>query len=355
VPTGAAWDNGAVDGVRIRLSGSFAVEDGDGPVVVGGRKSRRLLARLAAAQGLPVAVDAIVADLWAGAPPRGPAGNVATLVSRLRAALGSDAVLGGRPAYRLGPAVRVDVTEAVALATEAVHRTAAGEPALALAAARRGLDLLGDGGVLAGESAGWVDELQREVGTVLRTLRHATADAALLVGDPGTAVAAAQTAADADALDDRAHRLLMAAHRAAGEPDRALAAYARLRTALADELGADPAPATQDLHLAVLRGDPAPTARPAPVRIARPAPAGRDTELTRLTEAWTAATAGTTGLVLITGEAGIGETTAANDRDAVIELEQAGDTAKAAAEADPGLGPAAREAVLAAHLAICIL
>ncbi len=42
-------------------------------------------------------------------------------------------------------------------------------------------------------------------------------------------------------------------------------------------------------------------------------------------------------------------------RDSVIELEQAGDSAKAAAEADPGLGSVAREAVLAAHLAICIL
>ncbi|WP_181783474.1 LLM class F420-dependent oxidoreductase [Pseudonocardia pini] len=41
--------------------------------------------------------------------------------------------------------------------------------------------------------------------------------------------------------------------------------------------------------------------------------------------------------------------------DAVVELEQAGDSAKAAAEADPGIGADAREAVLAAHLAICIL
>ncbi|MHA6785890.1 hypothetical protein ACVGOW_33575 [Pseudonocardia saturnea] len=42
-------------------------------------------------------------------------------------------------------------------------------------------------------------------------------------------------------------------------------------------------------------------------------------------------------------------------RDAVIELEQAGDSAKAAAEADPGIGAEARAAVLDAHLAICIL
>jgi hypothetical protein len=42
-------------------------------------------------------------------------------------------------------------------------------------------------------------------------------------------------------------------------------------------------------------------------------------------------------------------------RDAVIELEQAADSAKAAAAADPGIGGEAREAVEAAHLAICIL
>lgn len=42
-------------------------------------------------------------------------------------------------------------------------------------------------------------------------------------------------------------------------------------------------------------------------------------------------------------------------RDAVIELEQAGDSAKAAAEADTRLAPEVRESVLAAHLAICKL
>jgi hypothetical protein len=42
-------------------------------------------------------------------------------------------------------------------------------------------------------------------------------------------------------------------------------------------------------------------------------------------------------------------------RDSVIELEQAGDSAKAAAEADGGLSDGTREAVLGAHLAICQL
>jgi hypothetical protein len=40
-------------------------------------------------------------------------------------------------------------------------------------------------------------------------------------------------------------------------------------------------------------------------------------------------------------------------RDYLLELEQAGDSTKAAAEADAGLSSDARESVLAAHLAIC--
>jgi hypothetical protein len=43
-----------------------------------------------------------------------------------------------------------------------------------------------------------------------------------------------------------------------------------------------------------------------------------------------------------------------DERTAVIELEQAGDSAKAAAEADNGVADATRQAVLDAHLAICI-
>ena len=45
---------------------------------------------------------------------------------------------------------------------------------------------------------------------------------------------------------------------------------------------------------------------------------------------------------------------AADERAAVIELEQAGDSAKAAVEADTGVGEATRQVVLDAHLAICI-
>jgi hypothetical protein len=38
---------------------------------------------------------------------------------------------------------------------------------------------------------------------------------------------------------------------------------------------------------------------------------------------------------------------------APVELERAGEGAKAAAEADPGVSPTAPDAIVAAHLAIC--
>ena len=47
-------------------------------------------------------------------------------------------------------------------------------------------------------------------------------------------------------------------------------------------------------------------------------------------------------------------TSSVDERIAIIELEQAGDSAKVAAEADPGVSRATRDSVLEAHLAICI-
>lgn len=44
-----------------------------------------------------------------------------------------------------------------------------------------------------------------------------------------------------------------------------------------------------------------------------------------------------------------------NEREAVVEAEQAADSAKYAAEADQGLGQEAREAIIAAHDRVCVL
>ncbi|HVV21395.1 MAG TPA: AAA family ATPase [Pseudonocardiaceae bacterium] len=299
-------------GVTIRLAGSFAVvRDGTADVGLGSRKARRLLMFLAVDRDRIVPVDRIVDILWPEGPPRRPADNVATLVSRLRAALGPDVIDGNRDGYRLG-AAHVDLHDAAGLVAEAERRLAA-EPVLAAAAAGRALSLLGNGTVLVDEpDADWVATARADGDRLLRTARHLAAAAALRTGEPWQAVAAAQAAVTADGWDETGHRLLMSAHIAAGEPAKALAVYEGLRARLADELGVDPAQETQDLYLAVLRGNPI---QPAPSRRTASASGrtlvGRLAEQAALDAAWSRAVAADPGVILVAGPAGIGKTTLA--------------------------------------------
>lgn len=282
---------------------------------------------LAVSRGQVVGVDRIVDALWQDRRAREPERNVSSLVSRLRAVLGSEVIIGGREGYRLGvpPAVRVDMDAATGLVTEAGRRLTAGEPAIAVTAASAALELLGTGALLVGEAdADWVAAARADALRLVREARHALAAAALLVADPATAVRVASDAVAADRLDEAAQRLLMTAHRAVGEPSKALAAYEQLRATLDAELGVDPAPQTRELHLAVLREQPPSAelpetgARRVPVP-ERPVLPGRVAEVARLRGAWAAAVAGRSGLMLIVGEAGIGKSRLAAEAVAAAE------------------------------------
>src|SRR6185312_4535869 len=129
-----------------------------------------------------------------------------------------------------------------------------GAAAVALAAAERATELLASEVALADEPyAEWARPARDELRELQRRARLVAAQAALSTGDGRAAARHAQAAMAADPLDEAAHRWFMSASVAAGEPARALAAYAALRELLADELGVDPAPETQQLHLAILR------------------------------------------------------------------------------------------------------
>jgi DNA-binding SARP family transcriptional activator/tetratricopeptide (TPR) repeat protein len=274
-----------------------------------------LLKLLAVERAHTVSVARITEVIWGAAAPAAPAQNIATLVSRLRRALGAGVIHGGRPGYRLGspPAVRVDLDDARRWADEAGRRLAAAEPALALAAASRAREMLAAGVVLEDEpGADWAQPARAEQSQLIQRARQILAEAALATGDPGVAAPAAAAAVADDPYDERARRALMRAHAAAGEPGRALATYAELRDLLTAELGADPAAETRQLHLAVLRERELPADRE-PGRGARggPGPAGlpgRAGELRQLHRAWNEAAGGHPGLLLICGEAGIGKT-----------------------------------------------
>ena len=319
--------------VELRLAGTFrVVRDGteltDGEI--GSRKSRILLKLLAVERPGLVPLDRIVDVLWPGERPAAPEQNVATLVSRLRAALGADLIQGGRAGYRLagGPGIVVDLDAAARFCDQAEGKLATAA-AVALAAAERADELLSAGTAIGDEPyADWADPAREQVRELLRRVRLVAAEAALATGDPRRAAGYAEAAMAADPLDEAAHRWYMSASVEAGEQAKALAAYEDLRQRLGRELGADPAPPTRELHLAILREQDGGLAggrpgRPTPADVAGRRPglptpsgpvqdvralAGRDSEIGLLREAWITAVGGQPELVVIVGEAGIGKT-----------------------------------------------
>jgi DNA-binding SARP family transcriptional activator len=294
------------------LRGRVALADHE----IGSRKARTLLKRLLVDRDRVVSIDSLAEVVWPGGPPEHAERQVATLVSRLRAALGRDIVVRVGEGYRFGGGAgyAVDVDEAGRLVGEAESRLAAGEPGLAYTAAGRGLELLGRGDLLADEpDADWLAPARQAAAGLLRRARRSAAAAALALDDHAAAIRFAEAALAADPFDEQACRVLMRAHHGHGEPAAALTAYERLRTLLADELGTDPAEQTRALHRSILRDESAPAAvRPGPLPAVSPATlVGREAELAWLRQAWTRATDGAAGLVLLVGEAGIGKTTLA--------------------------------------------
>jgi DNA-binding SARP family transcriptional activator/tetratricopeptide (TPR) repeat protein len=313
---------------EIRLLGHFTVLHGGERMpdtAIGSRKARTLLKRLLVAGERVVSVDALAEAVWSAAPPDQPERHLATLVSRLRAALGPEVMVREGEGYRFGGGLSylVDLAEAGRLAGEAETRLAAGEAGLARSAAGRASRLLERGELLADEPyAEWAAPARSEVASLVRRVRRCAWAAALAVHDPDAAAHEAEAALAAEPFNEEACRALMRAHQEQGSPGLALAAYERLRVVLADELGADPSEQTRELHRAILRAERAgagqaagalPVGRPGAVPDGDPGLVGREAEVGRLRQVWSRACAGGAGMVLLVGEAGIGKTSLAGE------------------------------------------
>ena len=168
----------------VQVVGTFAVRRG-GVVLagadIGSRKARLLLALLAVERGRWISTDWITEALWPDRPARRPAQNVATLISRLRGRFGPDLVEGGKPMYRLGGHVAVDLNDAADLVSTAER---AEDSHVALLAARRALDLLEHADVLGAEpDVKWAEPAREQRTTLVRRARLAAANRALHVGE----------------------------------------------------------------------------------------------------------------------------------------------------------------------------
>jgi DNA-binding SARP family transcriptional activator len=305
--------------VRVRLLGSFEVE-GVAERHLGSRKGRTLLKVLALSRSAPVSVDRIAEVLWGDEQPSRPADQVGVLVSRLRGVLGADRIVRTDAGFALVPDW-VDVDELAGLAALSAEALAAGRLSAARAAADAALALV-RGRLLPDEDGPWIEPERAAVQATVTRVQRLAVDAAVAAGDHGAAAALAEQALASDPYDETVLHALMEAHLAAGRPASALAAYARVRERLADDLGVPPTAETEALYaraLAASDGDVAPVASAAP-RV-RPALVGRAGELASLDAALAEVAAGGVALVVVEGHAGIGKTTLVNEWSKAVEVD----------------------------------
>lgn len=254
---------------EIRLLGSFQIRRGDGSVVDPGEwrtgKAADLVRLLALAAGEPVSARALVTTLWPGSDlPRGQA-SLRTAASQVRRILGAHHLERSLAGLRLRDAW-VDVAEFRSLAAKAHQLAAAGQMAGAHQTARAA-DLLYRGELRAhDDGSDWAQEARQSLSGAYQTLLCDAAESAMTIGLAPDAVDFAGRALQLDQFSERASRLLMRGHAGTGELSLALREYERCRTLLAEELGIDPSPQTRELHLFLLRAEPAGVGVKAPPR-----------------------------------------------------------------------------------------
>jgi len=250
--------------VYFGILGPLEVRVGGGPLRLDGHRQRVVLTALLTAPNDVVPEERLIDWLWFEHAPRSAHAVVQAHVSRLRRALEPD-----RPPWAAsrvllrrhrGYLLRVEPDQLDALRFEqlvakgrlAMERADPGAAAEALAG---GLALW-RGSALADVAC--VDAAQPAIARLESLRLSAIAlriDADLALGRHVAVVPELQDLVRSYPLDERlCGQLMVALYRCRRQAD-ALAAYERIRDALASELGIEPAPATQRLQAAILAQD----------------------------------------------------------------------------------------------------
>lgn len=250
--------------MEFRILGPLEVRREGDPVRLRGPRLRALLAILLLHRNEVVSTDQLIEDVWAGRPPPNAKELVWVHVSRLRKALGPDALLSSPPGYvlRVG-ADEVDLARfehLVAAAREAAPSIAAEKLREALALWR--------GPPLADVR---YEQFAATAISRLEELRlaalEARIDADLALGRHADLVGELETLVAENPLQERLRAKLMLTLYRAGRQAEALAVYQEARRALVENLGLEPTPELQKLERAILAQDPsleAARASPAP-------------------------------------------------------------------------------------------
>jgi len=250
--------------VEVRLLGPLEVRFGDGPVDLGPRKQRAVLAMLALEAGRTVSVDRLAEGLWGDRLPPSAAKMVQLYVSHLRRVLDGDRariVTRGR-GYELQLAGgEVDAVRAERLLEESRPRAA-----LALWRGEPLADLADEPFAAA--------EIRRLQELRLRAAEVAI-DADLAAGRHAELITEIDTLVAANPLRERLHARRMLALYRANRQSEALGAYHTARAGLVEQIGVEPGADLQRLQEQILAHDPALDLPAATAPDPTTAPAGR--------------------------------------------------------------------------------
>jgi predicted ATPase/DNA-binding SARP family transcriptional activator len=215
---------------------------------------RALLALLAGDLRTGCSTTRLVEGLWPDEQPENPGKALQILVSRARAQLGSGVIASTPTGYRL--ALREDEVDAAAAllsASASARHSSAGDHAAALAHAEAGLALWE--GAAGGDTAlDPLSALRAERAATYRSLVRARALALSRVGRHAEAAEALAGLVAERPRDEEVLLELLRSEAATVGPSAALDSYEAYRRSLRDELGTDPGPALQAVHLELLQG-----------------------------------------------------------------------------------------------------
>ncbi|XIE81111.1 BTAD domain-containing putative transcriptional regulator [Streptomyces sp. SBR177] len=246
--------------MRLLLLGPLELRARDGRALPpAGRRVGLLIARLALQPAELVPTGTLVADLWEDEPPAAGGTNALhRLVSRARRALGETGdqdlrLHSGPGGYRLsvGPA-DVDAHRFERLAAEGRRLLRAGDPERGAPLLREALALWRGAPLPEFARVGFASRAAARFEELRLAAVEDHAEARFALGQAAELLAELRELTDAHPLRERAAGLLMRALHAAGSPAEALAAYERLRAALAEELGAVPSAELRRIHAEVL-------------------------------------------------------------------------------------------------------
>jgi predicted ATPase/DNA-binding SARP family transcriptional activator len=287
-----------------RVLGTLQADRDGCPLPLPSRRQRAVVAALLARAPRSVSADELVEAVWGERLPDHPKAALQTVISRLRTALGAEAISGDISGYRLNvTADDVDASRFEALRERAAHApdvAAAGLLGAALALWRGPAYAEFADRDFASAEAARLNELR--AGAI-----EDYADVSLRTGRATDAIAHLEALQASEPWRERCVELLMQALGGSGRATEALQVYQRYRRGLTAEFGLDPSPALQNLQGRILRNELPVPPRPVPqpprwFAVSTPL-VGRDTDLAAL-----AGAAGSNRLVTVTGIGGVGKT-----------------------------------------------